>query len=866
MTGRPPRAYAFAARLARREVRRRPWRTLLVALLVAGPVAGMVVAAVLVRAGDVPPALEWRQQLGGSADAVVHGNGAVAGLPAGTRVVPFHRDYLQIRSPGRPRVFGEVTDLTPAEPLARGFYVRVAGRSPERPGEVMLSRHAARLLGVRLGVTFDLVKPWPVRVTVVGVAERSAGRGLDFAIVAPGTPFPLSQQPSARLLDLPDALSRNDVAAFARSVLASGTPAAKPSDAIVLLSPRLARLVVPARVVAPPDRAGEKVAWTWVIGAAVLAVVGIVIASAFAAGSRRQLTTLGQLAANGAGPRVLRRVLLLQGTWTGVVGAVLGLAGGAALLAALAPYRYDLLNRDTGPYDVRPLELVPVVLLAVVAATVAALVPARTASRTPVLNALAGRRPLGAVPRWLAPAGVAGSAVGLALLGLAVLGATSTVIERSGPGATRVWAVTGGIGAVAVLLGACAVAPRYVGVLDPLGTRLHGAWRFAARSLARQRTRTAGVVCAIGVTTALALAGSALALAVAAQERNRTPYVPVDQVQVTAFAPSSQEVPFPRPAVPPAAVLADVAGAVPAARRVDVPLLQPPPGTAIDAVTKTFQPDAETDGSPPPFEATSAAVATPEVLRLYGADRRVRDALAADGAVGLGYAAGSVRLGDLRVTVLDRTRYSFGTLPPLLLSAPLAARLGWTAGPSAVVFDLGRPLNAAERSEVWGVYQDWSDANVDSAGPGTAPSVNVAVDQPPATRDPLALQGMLAAAALAFSIFFVAVSLALAGAETRDERDALTIAGAGTRMLRRTSGRKAFLVTLLGAALGLPVGLLPVVVLTRVDTTSLPFVMPWLVAALLVAFVPVAAGVVTSLASTLALRLAPVRISTMTYE
>lgn len=873
MSGGTPRAYAFAARLARREVRRRPWRTLLVALLVAGPVAGMVVAAVLVRAGDVSPDLEWRQQLGGAADAVVHG-GAVA-LPAGSRTVTFHREYLQVRTAAGKRFFGEVTDLSPAEPLARGIYLRLNGRAPARAGEVLLSRHAARVLGVRPGDAVELVRPWRVRLTVVGTAERTVTRGLDFAVVPAGTAIPAPREGSTtagRLVDLPDPVTREVATALVRAARFDGDPAnpddvvaAKSGAGVVIVAPWVGRLALPpgAHRVTPPDRGGEKVAWTWVIGAAVLTVVGIVIASAFAAGSRRQLTTLGQLAANGAGPRLLRRVLILQGTWTGVVGAVLGLGLGAAALAALAPYRYDLLGRDTGPYRVHVVELVPIVLLAVAAATLAALVPARTVSRTPVLNALAGRRPLGAVPRWLAPSGVVAAAAGLGLLALAVLGATTTAITKTGPGATKVWAVTGGLGAAAVLLGACAVAPRYVSVLDPLAARLPGAWRFAARSLARQRTRTAGVVSAVCVTTALALAASAMVLGIATQTHEKRPYVATDQVQVVAYA-QVPEPELPVAVAPPRALVAEVAAAVPGARRVDVPLLRPPRGTKVDDVFATFQPDGNSDG--PGLDGAALTVATPDVLSLYGLDRRARGELARAGAVAFGYQAGTLRLGDVRIAVLDRSAYSIGSLPSVLLTPAVAARLGWTAGPPLAVYDAPRPLTAVQRGDLWSAYQDWSDANVDPAVATGAPSVSVTYEEPPGGADPAALQGLLAAAALAFAVFFVAVSLALAGAETRDERDALTIVGAGSRVLRRTSGRKAFLVTLLGAVLGLPVGLLPVVVLTRVDSTSLPFVPPWAVMGLLVVVVPVAAAVVTSLASVVALRVRPVRISTMAYE
>ena len=46
--------WRFAARLARREIRRRPWRTLLVVLLIGVPVAGLVVADAGYRSSQLP--------------------------------------------------------------------------------------------------------------------------------------------------------------------------------------------------------------------------------------------------------------------------------------------------------------------------------------------------------------------------------------------------------------------------------------------------------------------------------------------------------------------------------------------------------------------------------------------------------------------------------------------------------------------------------------------------------------------------------------------------------------------------------------------------------------------------------------------
>jgi len=78
-------------------------------------------------------------------------------------------------------------------------------------------------------------------------------------------------------------------------------------------------------------------------------------------------------------------------------------------------------------------------------------------------------------------------------------------------------------------------------------------------------------------------------------------------------------------------------------------------------------------------------------------------------------------------------------------------------------------------------------------------------------------KGSSSGLALALTLFVVAASLALAAAETRDERDVLSVVGAAPTMLRRASAHKAWLLSFLGAVLGIPVGFLPVVVFTRAD-------------------------------------------------
>jgi putative ABC transport system permease protein len=892
----------LASRLARRETRRRPWRTLLAALLIAVPVAGMAVAAVWVRTDHQTPLEQW-QANEGHADlyatpGALRGEPAETGgptldelLPAGSRSVGYRSEFGRVlRTAAGARSSVEVTDLPMADRLAAPTIQVTSGRAPQHAGEVFVTRQVAGDLDVGVGDTLRLERPEGLTWTVVGVGERSAWWDSTTVVLGPGTTFPwrddsTGYSTSRVLVDLPEDVTGQQLAALSRFPDGVG------------FAPGLVPPGVPGSTFGDPgssDDAG-KVAWSWVIGAVVLTVVGIVIAAAFAAGARRQLTTLGQLAANGAPPATLRRVLFLQGTWTGFLGVALGLGLAAAALAAAAPHADNLLNRDVDPYTVRPGDLIPIVVLGVLASTLAALVPARTTARIPVLAALAGRRPLLPVPGWLTATGVAVGAAGLGLLGLAALGA------NSGQGGT-VWALTAVVGGVAILLGACAVAPGYVSVLEPLAGRLRGSSRLAARSLARQRTRTGAVVSAVCATSALAIGASALMLSADAKDADEPQWMRPDEIHLSAQATGP--------------IISEDAG--PERRLVDVPddyldeLRAAIGGTKIHHLEQVGVPGASPDArwevrdfvpAEPVPEGEAflhlmsgpypqlAAVADDELLGLYDFPDGVAHALETDGVVALGNlpvggtatvalvaeqygesataAPPSVRelLPPFPVEVVPDGDLPLGSVPRILITPSRADALGLTPSATLTVLRAPGPLSDADRVALQDVSDDYRDLALDAPGPdGEIVGLNSSVLYPTETLDPRLVEALLSAAALVLSLFVVAVSLALAAAETRDERDVLVVIGAPPATMRHTSGRKALLLTLLGAALAVPVGFLPVSVFTAASDNDLPLVFPWRIVLLLVAAVPIVAALATTAFSGIALRLRPVRISTMAFD
>lgn len=872
-------AFRLAARLARRETRRRPWRTVLVALLVAFPVAGMTMAAAFVRTEHIDDTGRWRMEWG-EADLVsskVEG-GPPEGLPDGSRVEVWRTFYGLARTVDRHRAQLDVTDG--AVPLQV-----MSGRAPTAAGEAFLTRDVARRLGVGVGDVLQLERPTRIDVRVTGTGERLAYWGASTMVLGPGTDFPWTGDD--------DVVSRHYLVDLPSGV----TARALPRDDGVSDTFMFAPWVEGSRPVTSSSRP-DAVAWSWLVGAVVLTVVGIVIAAAFAAGARRQLSTLGQLSANGAAPAVLRRVLFLQGTWTGVLGVVVGLGLGAVGLAVLAPHADRMFNRDVDPWTVRIIDLVPVAVLGVVAATVAAAVPARTTGRIPVLAALAGRRPLARVPRWVTVAGLVSCVGGVALLGLAALGGSSGGSRVE----SEVWALTAVVGGVAVLLGACGVAPGFTSLLEPLGGRLRGSWRLAARSLARQRTRTSAVVAAVCASAAVAVAASAVVLSIDAQDRNRVARLRPDEVHLVAFAnaPGPDATPTaPVLTAPPAPVVARVQGVLPESESLPLTVAAPSSPT-LDWTLDDFEPDQSAPTSEEgssyylPFGkfVAGAAVADAVAVRVYrlrAADRKV---LERDGALLLHPTPGtgavavrpvdgpgvplSPRLGvegrrqparaTLPVTVVDSDAYPLGTLPRLLLSPAAVERLGFTTAPGPVVVRASGPITADQRSELEDVTDDVRLELAETAGIARAFDFHVDWLRPDTRLNPLLLEALLTGGALLFSLFVVATGLALAAAETRDERDVLTVVGASPAALRGTSGRKAALLAGLGAVLAVPVGFVPAAVLLVADRGDQPIVFPWRVVGLLILVIPVLAGLVTTGGSALALRLRPVRISTMAFD
>jgi putative ABC transport system permease protein len=854
--------FAVPARLARREVWRRPGRTALVALLVALPVAGMVLSIIVFRTEQRPFAATWRAEHG-NADAVsfpqIGGDGHYEPrrLPAGATGVEVRTSHLRAKTRDGRRSDLELTDLSVGAPIAAGIAEVTSGRAPARPGEIALASRVARRLRVEIGDDLRLARP-ELDATVVGFVEMTDCLSCPVAVVDRRTPWPLPPvvTPARVLVDLPAGMT--DAQAVA----------ADPG----LLTRRAAER---GNYLSRND--GNGVQWIYVIGAVVLTVAGIVIAAAFAVGARRQLVMLGQLSANGAPPPALRLALVLQGTFTGLVGAFFGAGLGVVLLLTGRSFVEGMLDHRIGGYDVGVVEVAGAMLIGVAAATVAALVPARTAARVPTLHAMAGRRPLPPVPHRVTALGLVAVVVGLGLLALAVLGSTT---GSDG----EVWAFVAIVGGITELLGACALAPAFAALLEPLAARVRGAARIAARSLARQRTRTGAVISAVCAAGALAVFAAGLVRAnEAANDRwHDFPELPAEVVLASrlelADPASIRPLPPEKPGVagvkeallvarkrtaPDATVARRLTSVLDGSRRIPVRVAGEGTELSLRSGPNEYA-GIET--------AVVADTAVLDALEISGAARRV---LAEDGIVVLGWAGDTDLLlapgRAVRVRNAAST-HGVGRVSNLLVTPARARELGLAVATGAHLYRAPQPLTADVRGELDDLQYDngpkfamLSTADIHGA-PVPGPELDLVWHEPRSGPSPFQVELLLAGIALVFSVLVVGASLALAAAEMRDERDVLTIAGSPPRTLARTAGVKALLLSAIGGVMAVPIGFLPVIVFSIASDSSVPIRMPWPTVVLLVAAVPLVAFITARGASGAAQWLRPVRVSTATFE
>jgi putative ABC transport system permease protein len=787
----------LGVRLARRELRRRPWRTALVLLVVLLPSTAMSLVVVSVRTAQWDAADEQRARHG-RADITAYPDqlgdeqldALLAAMPGRTTMQVARQDHDRVRLPGR-RVYLNVSDERIDHPMNEGRFGPVTGRLPANGSQVVLTRDLADALDRGVGDRIHL-DGLDRDVQVVGVVlARTSGEVAYVGERLPTDPY-TSQVVT---FDVPDELDPSQVAES---------------------------VAVPGWTLEPEHRPAESavgIFWAYVGGGVGLVVLGTVITAAFAVGARRQLRSIGLLAASGASPRTVKWFLVTQGALAGLSGALLGI--GLALVGLrFVPDRYveQVARRPVAGPIVRPLDLVPILVIGSVVAAAAAWLPARSAAAVPTLQALAGRRPLPRVPRRLPVLGALSVAAGCGLLATAVAGSR-------GESSSSLWALLAIGGGLGVVLGAIAVAPWVVSGLERLGRRLRPGGRLASRSLARNRVRSSAVIGAITAVAIVVVAGATLYESRPADVGPSLPYQREDQVLVDSSSPVAGE----SVARPVPGLIARIRRAVPGARA--IPLLQPKlpaptvAGVPTHSVGPAFEPDTGMDQAP----LRGIAVATEPLLDHLQVPADLRAALDRGEViapmevprdlvrVGLTRAAGP-GIDGAEATFpfggsFDSPKLSSSTAYLLVSEAALAgAGVGTEPSPSTLIV-LPEETSSAQRDRLELLRDDieW-EHRFDGAEPRSTEQawyVTVTVPSGPAVVSPREVKALLMATAALVVLAVVAVGLALAAQDEAEERQILAAVGAPPRTTRRITAMKAALLVFIAGALAVPAGLLP---------------------------------------------------------
>ncbi|MEU5978179.1 ABC transporter permease [Streptomyces sp. NPDC047315] len=538
-------SWRAAVRIARRDAWRAKGRSFLVLAMIALPIMGVSAADLTLRSAQLSTTEKMERQMG-AADAVLKdpsmggvpilqeplgdmydtaedygdkpwpsGKGdATKGLPAGAKNLPDTMGRAKLNTE-HGLMNTEIRELKFSDPMAKGIATLEKGRFPERAEEVAATTSFLDKSGLSVGDKLT-VRNFDREYRIVGAYELPSALKTDQVNALPG----------ALLAPLNKALKKADLSesyletTYLVAVEGGFTwNMVKEANAKgVLVESRLVALDEPARSEVPYYKKSPYASYesSTAADAAALAsiatVVGLALLEicllagpAFAVGARRSRRQLGLVGANGGARNHIRAIVLAGGLVIGVAAAVVGTVLGTILAVVLQPVMEGQMGERFGSFDVRPLELLGIALLAVFTGTMAALVPAVTASRQSVLASLTGRRGVRKTGRVLPILGLIGVALG-------------STIALAGSLMFESFAIVG-LGAAVAELGVVALTPVLVGLFGRLGRFLPLSPRLALRDAVRNRGRTAPAVAAVLAAVAGTVAVATYAASADAQQR-----------------------------------------------------------------------------------------------------------------------------------------------------------------------------------------------------------------------------------------------------------------------------------------------------------------------------------------------------------
>ncbi|MFF8275464.1 FtsX-like permease family protein [Streptomyces lateritius] len=569
-------SWRAAVRIARRDAWRYKGRSFLVLAMIALPILGVSAVDLTLRSSELS-ASESLDRMIGAADARFN-DAAVAGVPIlqtpdGEMHTPA-KDYGDKAWPGGPtdvtKTFPagavvltdssgsaklttahgllqtEVRELKAADPVARGILTLLDGRFPEKADEVAATSHFLETSGLKVGsalsprgsdTTYRIVGSYELpndlktdQVNALpGAFLAPYAKAVEKAgLTAPGVSTTyLVKTPGGFTWNMVQQINTKGVAVTSRAVLLD-----PPADSEVPLYQKDGWANFETSSGA---QAAELAALGTVVGLAMLEIC-LLAGPAFAVGARRSRRQLGLVGANGGSRSHIRAIVLSGGLVIGVAAAVTGTVLALILTFALQPLLEDAMGQRFGSFDIRPLELLAIALLAVLTGLLAAIVPAVTSSRQTVLASLTGRRGVRRSSRVLPLVGL-----GALLLGGAIALYGSLVSDQ--------FVIVAGGSAIAEL-GVVAMTPALVGLFGRTGRWLPLSPRLALRDAVRNRGRTAPAVAAVLAAVAGTVAVSTYAASDDAQQAAEyTARLPHGAVSALVVEDGGRDVPAVREAV-----------------------------------------------------------------------------------------------------------------------------------------------------------------------------------------------------------------------------------------------------------------------------------------------------------------------------
>lgn len=390
------------------------------------------------------------------------------------------------------------------DPRDRAAHV-VAGRAPQEPGEIAVESATLRASGLSIGDATSVVIGGEVRpVTVVGEMGLGAAlAGATVVFVDPATAV-AAYAPDGTVATISvqaeDGLSEQQLVDRIRPVAAaSSTPAEAVTGDEVRKEATANILTV----------LGFITTFLLVFAGISLFVGGFIIANTFSMWVRQRTRELALLRAVGASPLQVFSSIVLQAAIVGVVGSVLGVAGGLGLVVLLRSVLGRVGMELTGRVPLDGFTLVVSVLVGTLVSVLAAALPARRAALVPPVEAL--RDEVSVPERPLRRRAVVGCV-------LVLVGGAAIAVAMVDPTADHAGALLG-LGAAGVVLGVLAasavLARGMLRVLSVPVVRWRPVGPLARGNVTRNPRRTANTAGALMI--GMALVGAAAVIAATTQ-------------------------------------------------------------------------------------------------------------------------------------------------------------------------------------------------------------------------------------------------------------------------------------------------------------------------------------------------------------